>query len=441
MKKLIIKSVLTTSIFLLIILMFVYNFIFNPLYQTLEETLLENFVNITETSRGSFEYIIERGIENSKGISSRTMIKNKIIDYKSGLIDLDELKNYTQAKFVEGIEVLDNVAYSCRVVDKAIIASSGEKIGDISTEKHIKEVSYEIFKENGRTYLSVYSPIRPTNMIGMDIVIFDLSGYLSEMEIKDISIDIIEKSEVEKYQDKNTRNPLVSEYKDSDGNSHISAFYEINNNKLLHISIPKDIYYYKFNSTIKTSAINLIIVFIFSFFSINIIIAAFANRKIISLDKNYRKHRRNSYHDTLTGAYSRTYLEKWLKDNSKELLNYVVIFTDMNNFKEINDKYGHKVGDEVLKKVILTIENEIRNKDFIVRFGGDEFIIILNNILKEDAKKVIERINKNLEQLSVVDLKVSLSYGVGKLKNTDEFYDLLDILDREMYEMKKDIKT
>lgn len=439
MKKLIIKSVLTTAVFLLVILVFVYNLIFNPLYQTLEETLLENFVNITETSKVSFKYIIERGIENSKSISSRTMIKSKIIDYKNGLINLQELRDYTQAKFLEGIEALENVAYSCRVVDNTIIASSGEKIGNIETDKYTEDISYEIFEEDNATYLLVYSPIKSTDIIGMDIIVFDLSDYLPEIELRDMSIDMIKKSEIEKYQDKETRNPLVSEYKDLNEISYISVFYKINNN-CLRISVPKDSYYDKFNATTKKSAVNLIIVFIFSFFCINIIIAAFANKKLISLDRSYRKHRRNSYYDTLTGAYSRTYLEKWLKDNSNKLLNHSVIFTDMNNFKEINDKYGHKKGDEVLKSVILTIENEIRDEDFIVRFGGDEFIIILNNISEECAVEVIKRINKNLDKLTLVDLKISLAYGVGELQNTNEFYDLLDKLDREMYEMKKHIK-
>lgn len=89
MKNLTLKSLFTTFIFLLIILIFSYFLIFNPLYKALEETLLENFVYISETNKVSFEHILERGLENANSISSRTMIKNKIIEYKDGIINLE----------------------------------------------------------------------------------------------------------------------------------------------------------------------------------------------------------------------------------------------------------------------------------------------------------------------------------------------------------------
>lgn len=438
MKKLIIKSFGTTFLFLLIVLMILYNFIYNPLYETLEETLLENFLNTTETSKLSFEYIIERGIENSKSISSRTMINNKILEYKEGKVDLQELKNYTQPRYNDGIEVLENVIYSARIVDNIIISSKGSLGKDIKGKKQVQDLVYEIFKENNRIYLLVYSPIKSNEVIGMDMIVFDLSNSLAKMELNGMSIDIVKEEETIKYENNLTVNPSVSEYKNPDDILYLNVFYKLLDDVFLHISTPKDGFYYKINNISRISLINLMIVFVFSFISINIIIILFAKEKINFLDKSNEKHKRDSHYDELTGAYSRLYLKQWLNDKKNKKLKYAMVFIDMNDFKDINDKYGHKKGDQVLKEIVSIFNNEIRKNDFIVRFGGDEFIILLQGVSKPTASKIIGRINEKIKSSIILDIKVSFSYGIGELENVDEFYQLLEEIDREMYEMKEE---
>lgn len=440
MKKIITKSITTTLVFLLVVLIFLYSLIYSPLYKTLEETLLENFVNVTETIRISFEYIVDKEVENASSISSRTMIKNKIIEYKNGKVDLEELKSYTQPKYSEGIEALKSVVYSKRIVNNEIIASSGQKPVNINIIDDIDELSYEVFEKNDRIYLLAYSPIKSETVLGKDVILFDLSDHLHKMELCDMSINIIKGDKINKYQDKATINPFVYEHKASDDLIYLNVFYKLVDDMYLHINIDKDDFYYEFNNSTRKSLINLTLLFIFSFISINIMIILFASKKITSLDKSKEKYKHDSYYDTLTGAYSRLYLEQWLKDHKDSKLEYAVAFIDFDKFKSINDKYGHKKGDEVLKEIVSTIKNEIRDNDFVVRFGGDEFIILFKNASKDIAIKILDRINENIRLSILLEFKVSFSYGVGELKEINEFYDILEKIDIKMYEMKKNSK-
>lgn len=435
MKKLTIKSLLTSAAFLLIILIFVYFLIYNPLYNTLEETLLENFSYLGQTNKVSFDHIVERGLENAKSISSRTMIKNKILEYRNGKVNLEELKTYTQPKYEDGITALENVIYSARVVDKEIIGTSGQTTINITSIDYVDELSYEILFENQQTYLLVHSPIEEDTTIGMDIIVFDLTNILENMELGDLLVDIIKEDDIIKYQDKFTVNPLISEHKSSDDIIYLNLFYEINDDVFLHISTPKDTFYYKFNCITNLSAFSLILVFIISFVFINFIIISFTKDRITFLDESNEKHKRHSYYDTLTGAYTRLYLDEWLKNTNK--LNYSLVFIDIDDFKDINDEYGHQKGDEVLIEIVSIINNEIRDNDFIVRYGGDEFIVLLDCACKDIAKNIINRIDTTLKTSSLSELKVSFSYGIEELKNTNEFFDVLKKIDLEMYEMKK----
>ncbi len=440
MRKLTIKSLLTTAILLIIILTITYFSIYNPLYRTLEETLLDNFIYIAETNKISYEYIIKSRLESARSISSRTMIKNKILEYKEGLINFEELKKYTKPKYNEGIEAVNNVLYSARIVDGKKIATYGTKVKNINNIKYVDELTYDILLENEKIYLLVYSPIKEKKLIGIDMIIFDLSNNLSKMELDDISVNIVKDYKMKKYQNKRTINPLISEYKESNNKIYLNVFYDIGKDMYLHINMPKDSLYYNFDKSTRLSSIRLVWIFIISFIILIFTIVLIVRDKIMELYKSNEKHKRESEYDSLTGAYTRLYLDKWIKNN-KEKIEYAMVFIDVDNFKNINDSYGHQKGDEALKTIVLLIKNEIRSNDFIIRYGGDEFIILLESASKEIAKKTMERINQRLEMSDLLNFEICFSYGVGKLNNINEFNDVLKEIDLKMYKMKEcDVK-
>ena len=123
-------------------------------------------------------------------------------------------------------------------------------------------------------------------------------------------------------------------------------------------------------------------------------------------------YRKKAYIDPLTGLYNRNYLRD-LKINPQ---NYTVAIMDIDDFKKINDTYGHDVGDIVLKEVAFVIKNSIREKEDIpIRFGGEEFLILLKR--KKDFKELnaLERLMEHIrnKEISTKDKKIKVTASIG----------------------------
>ena len=153
----------------------------------------------------------------------------------------------------------------------------------------------------------------------------------------------------------------------------------------------------------------------------------------------------NMYTDYLTGVYNRKKLETYLKQRvslSKDNKTFSAIMIDLDNFKVINDCYGHDVGDNALQVCTKLISGCLRSNDFIARFGGDEFFIILNMADEIRLKEVVERIKNSINNYNKAsgqpyELSCSMGYavyGCHSGQNAEEFQKQLDTL---MYENKQ----
>lgn len=141
--------------------------------------------------------------------------------------------------------------------------------------------------------------------------------------------------------------------------------------------------------------------------------------------------------DKLTNAYNRVFLGEYLENALEKAKRYgekyVLIFVDIDGFKSINDKHGHNYGDTCLVFFAETIFNCIRNSDILARYGGDEFLIVLNETSLSEAKKIIDRINIKLQNSH---FKLSISYGLLELDKNLTIEENLNIVDNLMYKMK-----
>lgn len=112
----------------------------------------------------------------------------------------------------------------------------------------------------------------------------------------------------------------------------------------------------------------------------------------------------------------------------------------MDFFKSINDKYGHHIGDIVLKEFTNTIEKTLRSSDLFGRIGGEEFCVLLQSTSIEGAKLFAERIRGDIEAIQIMSanvvIKVTVSLGVVSLKNEDNLHELLNKADLALYEAK-----
>uniref|UniRef100_A0A7V6CE23 diguanylate cyclase n=1 Tax=Thermodesulfobacterium geofontis TaxID=1295609 RepID=A0A7V6CE23_9BACT len=152
--------------------------------------------------------------------------------------------------------------------------------------------------------------------------------------------------------------------------------------------------------------------------------------------------------DFLTDLYNRRYLEDTLERimaASKRGERFVLLFIDCDDLKKINDTYGHLIGDEVLKVVAQVIKESIRREDLGSRWGGDEFVVILNHCDKDLGIKIAERIINKLEnseiKLDSVKIKPSVSIGIVEIDGTKEINEVLDLADKLAYKAKLSRKT
>lgn len=148
--------------------------------------------------------------------------------------------------------------------------------------------------------------------------------------------------------------------------------------------------------------------------------------------------------DPLTGIFNRRYfqeiLTKEIAKNSLKKVPLSIAIGDLDNFKKINDTYGHLEGDKALKMVVEIIKNNIRSSDIIARFGGEEFIILFPQTEKEEACKITERIRQAIENETkkIYDLPLTISFGIATYPEDGTTHEeLLKRADRALYEAKK----
>jgi diguanylate cyclase (GGDEF)-like protein len=118
-----------------------------------------------------------------------------------------------------------------------------------------------------------------------------------------------------------------------------------------------------------------------------------------------------------------------------------IIFLDIDHFKTINDEHGHDCGDNTLVAVATLIKNNLRKNDTIFRFGGEEFVILVNDMDISNAEVLAHRIRSSIEQNTLVydmkPIKVTASLGVSSLRSEDSFDTFVKRADHAMYEAKR----
>jgi polar amino acid transport system substrate-binding protein len=147
-------------------------------------------------------------------------------------------------------------------------------------------------------------------------------------------------------------------------------------------------------------------------------------------------------HDFLTGIYNRKkadeYIENVLYDNERYKEPSGIILYDIDHFKQVNDTYGHQVGDSVLVELSQLVSNNIRQTDFFARWGGEEFLIICKNADSKHLNLLAENLRQNIKQhvFSIVG-NITVSFGITECKVGDTDQAVLNRADKALYKAKE----
>jgi len=148
-------------------------------------------------------------------------------------------------------------------------------------------------------------------------------------------------------------------------------------------------------------------------------------------------------HDMLTGLFNRRVFDERIKGMIESARRYnrplTMLSMDLDHFKDINDTHGHQAGDEVLKSVARVLTEAVRSTDLLVRMGGDEFLLVLDNTDKINAQVLAERLCRAIDGLNVrADKKVKLgvSIGLAQLRESETLSQWLERADDILYHAK-----
>lgn len=163
----------------------------------------------------------------------------------------------------------------------------------------------------------------------------------------------------------------------------------------------------------------------------------------ITLKQQHDELIRLAIHDQLTGLHNRHYLSEILSRKVSKSKRHnealSVIMADIDHFKNVNDTYGHLTGDLILKAVANVIGEGARKEDIAARFGGEEFVLVLDNCTENDALIKAEAMRSKIEALNTEGIRVTASFGVAQMdEHAIRYEDVLKNADSALYVAKEE---
>ena len=199
------------------------------------------------------------------------------------------------------------------------------------------------------------------------------------------------------------------------------------------------------------NTVDLIVPLIFFLGAIFVLLACLLSRQTAEDLKRVFILERESTTDSLMGIYNRRYLERRLHEEFFRALRYSVplslVMLDIDHFKKINDRWGHQVGDRILKELAEQIVAAVRTSDTVCRYGGEELLIILPHTDNREALVAAENLRRLIEQTNLLDgqrvsraepIRLTISLGVASLlPGMDAPHQLIGMADKALYLAKQ----
>lgn len=423
------------------------------IYTEIQKHIIEPNLVASMMSQDTFlkEWLINRE-QNTKDIQQYLeSIKNKYHMFTVFLVSQKTQSYYTSKGFIEKVNA-DNKANKWYYTFKD--SSSSHEV-NLDYNKHIDNnpimfINHKIFDKD-------------YHMIGVTGVGFKIS-YIEEMlkrfrHTYSFKVYFIDKNgelilyEKDYHNIKNIHeDKKLKENKDKIINKDggIIKIYKNGQEHLINVKYIKELNLYlmveakvaTFTAKVKqTFYINLLVSFL-----ITVIVTLF----ILYTMKHYNKKLEYiAMHDTLTDLPNRrSFNEAFgnvIKSYNKQNNNISLLFFDIDDFKNVNDTFGHNAGDKVLKRVAQIINLHVRKTDLFARWGGEEFIISLINLSLCDAKHIAEKLRNSIEDDSIlqeiVGYQITASFGLTNIRENDDVESIIKRVDKCMYQAKKDGKN
>jgi two-component system cell cycle response regulator len=164
----------------------------------------------------------------------------------------------------------------------------------------------------------------------------------------------------------------------------------------------------------------------------------------IHVKSGFDKAVRAALVDPLTGAYNRLYLRRFREALLNNPVRVAVLMVDVDYFKKINDELGHIYGDRVLTQLVETLKRHVRGDDTVIRFGGEEFLVVMRDAGLVEARRIAERLRSAVENLAILTAPATgsphLTISIGIAGSTEDGCDLENLItkaDTALYRAKQ----
>lgn len=436
------RTKMISLVLVMIILVITFISFYFPMKSELEQSYILNFDNRAETKYTALEGFINRSIETTEGMTSRTAIREAMYDYHTGEQSFDEVQSFVEPRYLEGLAHVSRMVEAQRIMDRQVLAGSNQDRLDPISFRQTDTLEISFLFNLDPVLLQVVSPIiEQTQTVGYDVIRFNLGQYVASIAESDVSIEMLTPEMTHNLQSLLTPHETPSGIYLSD--ETIYRFYDLPESSYsMYVAQPKSVLFETVDRVIRISFIAFFLGISALFIVLNYLISRNAKQMVDQAESSRDQYKEKAYSDELTGARSRTYLNRWLDKEIKAMATgqdhyYSFVMVDANKFKNINDQYGHIVGDRVLKEMAEAMMDAVRDDDLVIRYGGDEFLLILRNTRKIHAGMIMERIKEKLKNTSLVSEPVSFTYGISEVRTKEALKHAIRDADEMMYEMKK----
>lgn len=429
-------------IFTIVVTVITYVSVYLPIKNELQEKTLDNFVLVCQEQEHAVKNFLLKCIDYSQKLSNNKDLKTQIREYYKGNYNKNQLVSYTADLYLEQIKQVRYLMYAYRVIDSQIINQYGTSTFEKKNNTDIYEESYEIHWDNDKLYVIVMVPIKDQEeQYGHDILAFDVSASLNTEFKKQYEYTILSSTNAQKILMMDAKIRKVHNMTLKDDGTYTHYIRKLDNNDYFYVKVKNTSLYQairniSFNNLVGFTMSIILVVLIMNWITIKM-----AQRVLLKSEKSKDKYKEYAIRDTLTGVYSRFFFDLWLKKRLKDKIYnndlYTVVMIDIDDFKKINDTYGHSVGDKAVITVANILRNSLREDDYVIRYGGDEFLLIMINLDIQNVENILKRIIERINQLEEFVFPISISYGVEETRELSEIEKSIERADWKMYAEKK----
>lgn len=442
-----------TWTWLVFVLIVIISFVtlFQPYRTTLEKMTLENFVLTSEASVRTIDQFILRSQENAKSLSHTLVEHGPLDDYLNGRITSDDVYRLSTDSFLRETANQPHLISGVRLLFGEVNATTGKEylpalLSQIKTDDpHELQSIFLTGRDTPGLFIAV--PLTANDQIyGYDLVLYDVSSLT-----KSLNRDSMAFAFVDRFQEKQLFGAGAKQRQAGNAVLYDNGWYTgfclpiDGTSQSLHVSTSNDALYDRMNDIFLLNLLGFALAVGIVLFLTNRFIVYHIRHLVGHAEKTKALYMDIANRDQLTGTFSRRYLEEWKHANEPlsllDMTHFVLAMVDVNDLKVINDTFGHKAGDSALKYVADTMSRMLRTGDVIIRYGGDEFLVILAACSAEEADHIFRRINQALKANPPFDFPLSVSFGTELLSHVEQMDMVIHKADEKMYAWKQKNRT